>query len=134
VDQIQLALRHISNTTYLEGWVDGSGRPGGAVGPVHTAIAAVISPWVIDKIDKRRLAFLWKGKASISGGPLQAGVTKSVQTARTRRFGFSKFGTNEYALRLRWLWSRRTEPHKAWSLLPEKRRKWCSRCFTTLHR
>ena len=36
--------------------------------PVHTALAISLSPWVIQCIDKRRQAFLWKGADSVSGG------------------------------------------------------------------
>jgi hypothetical protein len=39
-----------------------------SVVPIHTAIAMVIFPCVIQTIDKRQRAFLWKGTASVSGG------------------------------------------------------------------
>ena len=43
--------------------------------PVHTALAISLSPWVIQCIDKRRRAFLWKGADSVSGG---SGLAKGM--------------------------------------------------------
>ena len=43
--------------------------------PVHTTLAISLSPWVIQCIDKRRRAFLWKGADSVSGG---SGLAKGM--------------------------------------------------------
>ena len=76
--------------------------------PTHTALAVRISPWAIQCTDKIRRGFLWTRAASAKGGhfllawprvccPLELG---GLSIMDLERFG--------YALRMRWLWLRKT--------------------------
>jgi hypothetical protein len=104
--------------------------------PVHTAIATTISPWVIDRIDKRRRAFLWKGAATVSGGAMSPRVAEGLQTTGTGRggLGFPNLEFMGYALKLRWLWLRKIDPHRPWAMLPDiYGREAGTRCVSFLH-
>jgi hypothetical protein len=90
--------------------------------PVHTAIATTISPWVIDRIDKRRRAFLWKGAATVSGGAMSPRVAEGLPADHRNwagGLGFPNLEFMGYALKLRWLWLRKIDPHRPWAMLPD---------------
>jgi hypothetical protein len=77
--------------------------------PVHTAIATTISPWVIRMMDKRRRAFLWKGTAAVSGCQCKLAWPRVCRPMVLAGLGFPNLELMGYALRLRWLWLRRTD-------------------------
>ena len=87
--------------------------------PVHTALAISLSPWVIQCIDKRRRAFLWKGTESVSGGHCLLAWPKVCRPADLGGLGLPDLAVQGFALRMRWLWLKRTDPNRPWSSLPE---------------
>ena len=87
--------------------------------PVHTALAISLSPWVIQCIDKRRQAFLWKGADSVSGGHCLLAWPKVCRPADLGGLGLPDLTIQGCALRMRWLWLKRTDPNRPWSRLPE---------------
>jgi hypothetical protein len=87
--------------------------------PVHTAIATTISPWVIRMIDKRRRAFLWKGTAVVSGDQCKLAWPRVCRPTELGGLGFPNLELMGYALRLRWLWLRRTDAAKPWTSLSD---------------
>ena len=69
---------------------------------VHVVIASCLSQWAIGQIDKRRRAFLWTGKDSVSRGKCKlAWKTVCLPTAN-RGLGMIDLRLFGYALRLRW--------------------------------
>jgi hypothetical protein len=88
--------------------------------PVHTAIVMVISPWVIQMIDKRQSAFLWKGITSVSGGHCKVAWPSVCKPPELGGLGLSNLELMGYALRLRWMCHRKTGTNKHWIALPEK--------------
>ena len=87
--------------------------------PFHTALAISLSPWVVQCIDKRRHAFLWKGADSVSGGHCLLAWPKVCRPADLGGLGLPDLTIQGCALRMRWLWLKRTNPNRPWSRLPE---------------
>ncbi|KAG2589482.1 hypothetical protein PVAP13_5NG362481 [Panicum virgatum] len=88
--------------------------------PVYTAVAISISPWVLKCIDKRRRAFLWKGTDSVSGGHCVLGWPKVCRPPDLGGLGIPDLQIQGYALRMRWLWAKRTDPNRPWSALHDR--------------
>ena len=87
--------------------------------PVHTAMAITLSPWVIKCIDKRRRAFLWTGSDSAKGGNCLLAWPKVCRPPDLGGLGFLDLQLFGYALRMRWLWFKRTDPSRPWADLPD---------------
>jgi hypothetical protein len=87
--------------------------------PVHTAIATAISPWVINMIDKRHRAFLWKGTTAVSGGQCRLAWPRVCRPTALGSLGFPNLELMGLVLRLQWLWMKRTEIDKPWLSLTE---------------
>ena len=88
--------------------------------PMHTAMVVDLSPWAIKQIDKRRRAFLWKGSDDAKGGSCMLAWPKVCQPLELGGLGFLDLKLFGYALRMRWLWMKRTEDNRPWSQLPDK--------------
>jgi hypothetical protein len=99
--------------------------------PVHTAIAtaSAISPWAINMIDKKRRAFLWKGTTAVSGGQCRLAWPRVCRPTALGGLGFPNLELMGLALRLRWLWMKRTEIDKPWLSLPEQTDKSLAEIF-----
>jgi len=86
--------------------------------PTHTALAINLSPWVIKCIDNCRRIFLWKGSKEAKGGHCLLAWPRVCRPTELGGLGIvdlQKFG---YALRMRWLWLRRTDHLRPWLELP----------------
>jgi len=83
-------------------------------------MAVKISPWVIKCIDSYRRGFLWSGAESAKGGHCWLawlGVCKPTELGGLGIVDLQRFG---YALRMRWLWLKRTDDSRTWCDLPAK--------------
>ena len=87
--------------------------------PVHTAMAITLSPWMLKCIDKRRRAFLWTGSESAKGGNCLLAWPKVCRPPDLGGLGFLDLKLFGYALRLRWLWFKKTDPSRPWAGLPD---------------
>jgi len=88
--------------------------------PVHTALAITISPWVIQCIDKLRRAFLWAGTDTVSGGKCSVAWPKVCRPPDLGGLGLIDLEIFGYALRMRWLWFKKTDGSRPWASLPDK--------------
>jgi hypothetical protein len=90
--------------------------------PVHIMLAISLPPWVIQCIDKRRRAFLWKGSDSdtISGGHCLLAWPRVCRPAILSGLGLPDLTLQGYALRMRWLWFQRTDASRPWAALPQQ--------------
>ena len=88
--------------------------------PVHIALAISLPPWVVQCIDKRCGAFLWRGSDpdAISGGHCLLAWPRVCRPAILGGLGLPDLTLQGYALRMRWLWLKRTDPNRPWSSLP----------------
>jgi hypothetical protein len=81
------------------------------------AIALPLSPWAIQAIDKLRRAFIWTGGDSVAGGKCKAAWEIVCRPRELGGLGVTDLRWAGIALRVRWLWLRRTDGDRTWSTL-----------------
>ena len=91
--------------------------------PVHTAMAVTLSPWAIKCIDTRRRAFLWTGTDKVAGGKCSLAWPGVCRPAELGGLGVMDLQLFGYALRMRWLWFRKTDASRPWANLPDSTEK-----------
>jgi hypothetical protein len=91
--------------------------------PVHTAMAVTLSPWAIKCIDTRRRAFLWTGTDKVAGGKCSLAWPDVCRPAQLGGLGVMDLQLFGYALRMRWLWFRKTDASRPWANLPDSTEK-----------
>jgi len=89
--------------------------------PTHTALAVSLSPWAIKCIDSIRRGFLWTGARSAKGGHCLLAWPRVCRPPELGGLGFVDLQRFGDALRMRWLWLKRTEESRPWQLLPDNR-------------
>ena len=87
--------------------------------PVHTAMAVALSPWALKCIDKRRRAFLWSGTEEVAGGKCLLAWPGVCRPAELGGLGIMDLKLFGYALRMRWLWFKKTDAARPWARLPD---------------
>jgi len=85
---------------------------------VYLAMAIDLPPWAIKAIDKIRRAFIWRGRKEANGGHYLITWPKVCRSKELGGLGISDLKALGVALRVRWPWLRKTEPHKPWASLP----------------
>lgn len=96
--------------------------------PVHISIAASLSSWAIQQIDKRCRAFLWAGTESVAAGKCKVAWPVVCSPQIHGGLGLLDLRPFGHALRLHWEWLRCTDSSRAWSSLPAKAKK----CMTAM--
>jgi len=89
--------------------------------PTHTAMAVNISSRAIKCIDNIRRGFLWTGANSAKGGHCLLAWPKVCRPPELGGLGLVDLQRFGYALRLRWLWLRRTDDTRSWHDLPDEK-------------
>ena len=89
--------------------------------PTHTALAVALSPWAIKCIDSIRRGFLWKGAQSAKGGQCLLAWPRVCRPPELGGLGIIDLQHFGYALRMRWLWLKRTEDARPWHELPDEK-------------
>jgi len=82
-------------------------------------MANALPPWVIKCIDKHCRAFLWTGSDSAKWGNCLLAWPKVCRLPDLGGLGILDLELFGYALRMRWLWFKRTDPSKPWAGLPD---------------
>lgn len=83
--------------------------------PLHVLIALNVPKWFIKAIDKFRRGFLWKGKAEAKGGHCPISWEQATRPLQFGGLGIHCLEKLAWALRMRWLWLQKTEPHRPWT-------------------
>lgn len=83
----------------------------------HTIISLKVPDWVFKEIDKYRRGFLWAGKERALGGQCMVAWTSACRPQIYGGLGIPDLRFASYALRLRWLWLKRTDANRPWRSL-----------------
>ena len=68
-----------------------------------------LSPWAVKCINKKRRTFLRKGSDEVKGGHCMLAWPKVCRPPELVGLGFLDLQLFGYALRMRWLWLKRTD-------------------------
>ncbi|WVZ50362.1 hypothetical protein U9M48_001621 [Paspalum notatum var. saurae] len=108
----------------LPGWKASMINPAGRVTlvrvvlsaiPIYQLLALELPKWVIKAIDKIRRAFLWKGRKEINGGHCLVAWGRVQRTLDLGGLGILDLEIMGWALRMRWLWLKKTQPDRPWA-------------------
>ncbi|CAL4990597.1 unnamed protein product [Urochloa decumbens] len=84
---------------------------------IHTIISLKVSDWVFQEIDKRRRGFLWAGKDKANGSQCLVAWPVVCRPPEFGGLGVPDLRLASFALRLRWLWLKRTDGNRPWKNL-----------------
>jgi hypothetical protein len=85
---------------------------------IYTAMAIDFTKWAIDAIDKIRRGFLWRGRKDAKGGHCMVAREKVCRPLHLGGLGISSLPKLCRALRMRWLWLKKTDSYRPWVDLP----------------
>jgi hypothetical protein len=83
--------------------------------PIYHLIALQCPKWVVKAIDKVWRGFLWKGRTDIKGGHCAVGWAKVCKPVNQGGLGLHNLDVLGWALNLRWLWLKKTQPDRPWA-------------------
>jgi hypothetical protein len=83
--------------------------------PIYHFIALLCPKWVVKAIDKIRRGFLWTGRTDIKGGHCAVGWAKVCKPVNQGGLGLHNLDVLGWALNLRWLWLKNTQPDRPWT-------------------
>lgn len=86
--------------------------------PIHIAINLKLDPWAIKALEKIMKAFLWSGTEVVSSGKCSVAWAYVQRPLQLGGLGVLDPQRSGQALRLRWIWLRRTRLECSWARLP----------------
>ena len=97
---------------------------------VYLVMAIDLPQWATKAIDKIRRSYLWRGRKEARGGHCLVAWETACSPTELGGLGISNLKNLGWALRARWLWLQKKEPHRPWSALsiqvPVQVQKLCS--------
>jgi hypothetical protein len=84
---------------------------------IYLAMALDLPQWAYKAFDKIRRNYYWRGHKEAKGGHCLVAWNTVCQPIELGGLGISNLRNLSWALRLRWLWLQKTEPHRPWSAL-----------------
>jgi hypothetical protein len=84
---------------------------------IYLAMALDLPAWAHKAIDKIRRSYFWRGHKEAKGGHCLVAWDKVCQPIEMGGLGISNLKMLGWALRTRWLWLKKTEPHRPWASL-----------------
>jgi len=85
---------------------------------IYLAMAIDFPPWAIKAVDKLWRSFLWRGRKVACGGHCLVAWGKVTHPPELGGLRISDLKHLGWALRMRWVWLKKTEPHRPWAALP----------------
>ena len=79
---------------------------------VYLVMAIEFPPWAIKAVDKFRRGFLWRGRREAKGGHCLVAWGKACRPTELEGLGISDLKSLGWALRMRWVWLQKIEPHR----------------------
>lgn len=83
----------------------------------YNLISLDIPAWVFQEIDKLQKGFLWAGKPTANGGQCLVTWPIACRPKTVGGLGIQDLRRASVALRLRWLWFKRTDDRRPWKCL-----------------
>jgi hypothetical protein len=81
---------------------------------VYHAMALDIPSWAIKAIDKIHRSYLWRGRKEAKGGHCLLAWPKVTRPKELGGLGLSDLQSLNWALRVRWVWLKKTNSSKPW--------------------
>ena len=81
---------------------------------IYLTMAMYLPSWAIKAIDKIRRSFLWRGRKNVLGRHCLVAWKKVTRPKEFGGLGISDLQKMNWALRLRWLWLKKTESGRPW--------------------
>lgn len=85
---------------------------------VHQMVVADAPVWLLEEINKWLRAFFWAGKDEVQGGQCLVAWKTICKPKSLGGLGVKDLRLQGLALRVRWLWLRRTDTTRPWLGLP----------------
>jgi hypothetical protein len=85
---------------------------------VHQMVVAEAPVWLLKDINRWVRAFFWAGKDEVHGGQCLVAWRSICKPKEFGGLGVKDLSLQGLALRLRWMWLRRTDPARPWQGLP----------------
>ena len=82
--------------------------------PVYVLTAIKVPKWFLRAIDKIRRAFVWKGREQVNGGACLVAWEKVQRPLDLGGLGILNLELMSWALQIRWLWLKKTDPNRSW--------------------
>jgi hypothetical protein len=82
---------------------------------IYQAMAFDLPPWFIKAVDKIHHSYLWKGRLDAKGGHYLVAWPKVMRTKELGGRGIADLQVLNWALRVRWLWLKKTDTSKPWA-------------------
>lgn len=86
--------------------------------PIYPLISIKLPQWAIAAIEKSCLGFFWAGEQTASGGQCMLAWKAVARPQELGGLGITDLQFVGFALRLCWLWFKRTDTRRPWSALP----------------
>lgn len=86
--------------------------------PIYTMISIKLPMWAIKAMEKCQRGFFWAGTETASGGQCTLAWKRVTWPYEYGGLGIPDLQLTGFALRLRWLWLKRTDASKPWSNMP----------------
>jgi mannosylglycoprotein endo-beta-mannosidase len=99
---------------------------------VHQLVVAEAPMWLLEEINRWMRAFFWAGKDRVTGGKCLVAWESMCKPKEVGGLGIKCLRLQGLALRLRWLWLRRTDPDRPWQGLPGLGDKEAEEAFRSL--
>jgi hypothetical protein len=84
---------------------------------IYLAMALDLPQWAHKAMDKIRRSYFWRGHKEAKGGHCLVAWDKVCRPADLGGIDISNLRLLGWALRARWLWLKKTEPHRPWASL-----------------
>jgi hypothetical protein len=84
---------------------------------IYIAMVVDLPQWAHKAMDKIRMSYFWRGHKEAKGGHCLVAWDTVCRPLQIGGLGISNLKNLGWALRVRWLWLQKTEPHRPWSSL-----------------